>query len=140
MERNVAHGQTRQRAPSWRDYEVDDEGRNVHLTEAGAAAVEAALGGIDLYAGPHLAMLTRVNVALYAQALLRRDVDYIVRDGRIELVSASRGRVSHLQRWPDGLHAAVEAKEGRPRQPERRDPRQPHGAVPGRPLRRPCAA
>ena len=57
-------------------------------------------------------MLTRLNVALHAQALLQRDVDYIVRDGRIQLVSASRGRVARLQRWPDGLQAAVEAKEG----------------------------
>lgn len=94
------------------DYEVDDEGRNVNLTEPGTRAVERALGGIELYSTEHFAALTRVNVALYAEALLRRDVDYIVRDGRIEIVSASRGRVAHLQRWPDGLHAAVEAKEG----------------------------
>ena len=51
-------------------------------------------------------------MALHAHALLHRDVDYIVRDGRIELVNASRGRVARLQRWPDGLQAAVEAKEG----------------------------
>ena len=50
-------------------------------------------------------------MALHAQALLRRDVDYIVRDGQVHLVSASRGRVAQLQRWPDGLQAAVEAKE-----------------------------
>src|ERR1700722_12704394 len=95
-----------------RDYEVDEDGRSVHLTDQGTRAVEAALGGIDLYTDPHLATLTRLNVALYAEALLRRDVDYIVRDGRIHLVNASRGRVARLQRWPDGLHAAVEAKEG----------------------------
>ena len=95
-----------------RDYEVDEDGRSVHLTDHGTRAVEAALGGIDLYTDPHLTTLTRLNVALYAEALLRRDVDYIVRDGRIHLVNASRGRVARLQRWPDGLHAAVEAKEG----------------------------
>ena len=95
-----------------RDYQVDEDGRSVHLTDRGTRAVEAALGGIDLYAGPHLATLTEVNVALYAEALLRRDVDYIVRDGKVELINASRGRVARLQRWPDGLHAAVEAKEG----------------------------
>ena len=50
-------------------------------------------------------------MALHAHALLQRDVDYIVRDGRIQLISASRGRVARLQRWPDGLQAAVEAKE-----------------------------
>jgi preprotein translocase subunit SecA len=95
-----------------RDYRVDEDGRSVHLTDAGTRAVEAALGGIDLYTEPHLATLTRVNVALYAEALLSRDVEYIVRDGRIQLINASRGRVARLQRWPDGLHAAVEAKEG----------------------------
>jgi preprotein translocase subunit SecA len=95
-----------------RDYKVDEDERSVHLTDGGTRAVEAALGGIDLYAEPHLATLTRVNVALHAEALLRRDVDYIVRDGRVQLINASRGRVARLQRWPDGLHAAVEAKEG----------------------------
>jgi preprotein translocase subunit SecA len=92
-------------------YETDDESRNVQLTEAGARAAEDALGGIDLYASDQLATLTRINVALHARALLRRDVDYIVRDGRVHLISASRGRVAQLQRWPDGLQAAVEAKE-----------------------------
>jgi preprotein translocase subunit SecA len=94
------------------DYQVDDEGRSVHLTDSGTRAVEATLGGVDLYTAPHLGTLTRINVALYAQALLQRDVDYIVRDGKVELINASRGRVAQLQRWPDGLHAAVEAKEG----------------------------
>ena len=110
-----ADGDTAQIARSLRpgrDYQVDEDGRSVHLTDQGTRAVEAALGGIDLYTDPHLATLTRLNVALYAEALLRRDVDYIVRDGKIHLVNASRGRVARLQRWPDGLHAAVEAKEG----------------------------
>ena len=93
-------------------YEVDDERRNVFLTDSGARIAEQALGGIDLYAEDNLDALTRLNVALHAQALLQRDVDYIVRHGRIQLVSASRGRVARLQRWPDGLQAAVEAKEG----------------------------
>jgi preprotein translocase subunit SecA len=93
-------------------YEVDDERRNVFLTDAGARIAEQSLGGIDLYAEDNLDALTRLNVALHAQALLQRDVDYIVRHGRIQLVSASRGRVARLQRWPDGLQAAVEAKEG----------------------------
>jgi len=92
-------------------YEIDQDARNVQLTEAGTRAAERALGGIDLYGGDQLDTLTRLNVALHAHALLRRDVDYIVRDGRIQLVSASRGRVARLQRWPDGLQAAVEAKE-----------------------------
>ncbi len=56
--------------------------------------------------------LTAVNQALHARALLTRDVDYIVRDGKVALVDEFRGRVAQRRRWPDGLQAAVEAKEG----------------------------
>ena len=94
------------------DYEVDDDGRNVHLTDEGARAAEQALGGIDLYDAASLATLTRLNVALHAHALVHKDVHYIVRDGGVQLISESRGRVAALQRWPDGLQAAIEAKEG----------------------------
>lgn len=94
------------------DYEVYDDGRNVALTDAGAHAIEAALGDIDLYAPEHADLHAAVNVALHAQTLVHRDVDYLVEDGKVGLVSASRGRVNKLQRWPDGLQAAVEAKEG----------------------------
>jgi preprotein translocase subunit SecA len=93
-------------------YETDDQGRNASLTDAGGRAAERALGGIDLYAADQIDALTRLNVALHAHALLHRDVDYIVRDGEVRLISVSRGRVAELQRWPDGLQAAVEAKEG----------------------------
>ena len=93
-------------------YQVDDGGRNVHLTEAGARASEEALGGIDLYDTANLTVLTGLNVALHAQALVHRDVHYIVADGGVRLISESRGRVAALQRWPDGLQAAIEAKEG----------------------------
>jgi preprotein translocase subunit SecA len=93
-------------------YEVDDEERNVYLTGAGSEAVERALGDIDLYSPDHVSTtLSRVNIALHAEALLHRDVDYIVRDGRVHLIDDSRGRIAQLQRWPDGLQAAVEAKE-----------------------------
>ncbi|GAA2134854.1 accessory Sec system translocase SecA2 [Actinomadura napierensis] len=91
-------------------YATDEEGRNVQLTAAGAREVERVLG-LDLYAPENLATLTAVNVALHAEVLLHRDVDYIVRDGAVKLISESRGRVALLQRWPDGLQAAVEAKE-----------------------------
>ena len=95
------------------DYDTDSDNRNVHLTEAGARKVEKALGGIDLYSEENVAtILTEVNVALHAHALLQRDVHYIVRDGAVQLINASRGRIATLQRWPDGLQAAVEVKEG----------------------------
>ncbi|HET6211436.1 MAG TPA: accessory Sec system translocase SecA2 [Micromonosporaceae bacterium] len=95
-----------------RDYEVADDGRSVALTTDGLAAVEHTLGDIDLYADEHGDQLSAINVALHAHALLHRDVDYIVRNGTVELVDEMRGRVAQRRRWPDGLQAAVEAKEG----------------------------
>jgi preprotein translocase subunit SecA len=95
------------------DYDTDTDSRNVHLTEAGAHKLERKLGGIDLYSEEHVGTtLTEVNVALHAHVLLHRDVHYIVRDDAVHLINASRGRIAQLQRWPDGLQAAVEAKEG----------------------------
>jgi preprotein translocase subunit SecA len=94
-------------------YDTDADRRNVHLTDTGARKLEAALGGIDLYSEDHVgSTLTEVNVALHAHVLLQRDVHYIVRDSKVHLINASRGRIAQLQRWPDGLQAAVEAKEG----------------------------
>jgi preprotein translocase subunit SecA len=95
------------------DYDTDSDNRNVHLTEAGAHKLEKQLGGIDLYSEEHVGTtLTEVNVALHAHVLLHRDVHYIVRDDAVHLINSSRGRIAALQRWPDGLQAAVEAKEG----------------------------
>ncbi|MGV0836500.1 accessory Sec system translocase SecA2 [Mycolicibacterium thermoresistibile] len=95
------------------DYDTDSDSRNVHLTEVGAQKMEAKLGGIDLYSEEHVvSTLTEINVALHAHVLLQRDVHYIVRDGAVHLINSSRGRIAQLQRWPDGLQAAVEAKEG----------------------------
>ncbi|WP_018686324.1 accessory Sec system translocase SecA2 [Actinokineospora enzanensis] len=92
-------------------YERDEDNRNAWLTSRGAKVVEKALGDIDLYSGDHSDRLAAVNAALHAHALLQRDVDYIVRDGKVHLINSSRGRIALLQRWPDGLQAAVEAKE-----------------------------
>jgi preprotein translocase subunit SecA len=94
------------------DYLVAEDGRSVALTSDGTARVEEALGGIDLYDDAHASELFAVNVALHAHALVHRDVDYIVRDGAVQLVDEFRGRVAQRRRWPDGLQAAVEAKEG----------------------------
>jgi preprotein translocase subunit SecA len=95
-----------------KDYEVAEDGRSVAFTDAGLKKVEAKLGDIDLYADDQVEQLSAVNVALHAEALLRRDVDYIVRNGTVELIDEMRGRVAQRRRWPDGLQAAVEAKEG----------------------------
>ena len=95
------------------DFTVDAGRRNVFLTDIGAARVERLLGIDSLYDEDNVSTtLVQVNVALHARELLRRDVDYIVRDGKVALVDSSRGRIADLQRWPDGLQAAVEAKEG----------------------------
>ena len=94
-----------------KDYEVADDARSVAFTDAGLKKLEEKLG-IDLYADDQVAHLSAVNVALHAHALLRRDVDYIVRGGTVELIDEMRGRVAQRRRWPDGLQAAVEAKEG----------------------------
>ncbi|SCL22142.1 protein translocase subunit secA [Micromonospora pallida] len=94
-------------------YTVAEDGRSAAFTTAGLAAVEAKLGDeVDLYAEENVEQLSAVNVALHAHALLHRDVDYIVRDGTVELIDEMRGRVAQRRRWPDGLQAAVEAKEG----------------------------
>ncbi|MFT4296187.1 MAG: hypothetical protein QM582_12330 [Micropruina sp.] len=91
-------------------YEIEDDRRTVHLTEAGLQAAEQQFPGVELFGADH-ELLARLHTALHAEALLVRDVDYVVEGGRVRLVSASRGRVEALQRWPEGLQEAVEAKE-----------------------------
>ena len=100
------------------DYDTDEYARNAHLTEAGLERVEATLGCDDLYTAENTELVAELNAALHAQALLVRDVDYIVRDGRVELVDEHTGRVAEKRHWPDGLQAAVEAKEQVRPQPE----------------------
>ncbi|GAB3061639.1 accessory Sec system translocase SecA2 [Sediminivirga luteola] len=90
-------------------YEVSEDRRAVSLTPAGTDLVESRLE-VELY-GEDAQTLAAVNLALYAKALVTKDVDYLVVDGEVKLISESRGRVANLQRWPDGLQAAVEAKE-----------------------------
>ncbi len=90
----------------------DPEGRNVFLTDAGMDLVEARLGCGPLEDPSNLRWITEINLALHAKELLQRDVDYIVRDGAIELVDEFTGRVVKDRHWPDGLQAALEAKEG----------------------------
>jgi len=92
-------------------YDVDPDRRTLHLTELGLQAVERRFPRVDLFGADH-ELLSRVHTALHAEALLVRDDDYVVEDGRVRLVSKSRGRVEALQRWPEGLQEAVEAKEG----------------------------
>lgn len=95
------------------DYVIAEDGRTVALTDEGAARVERELGLDSLYSEENIGtVLVKVNLALHAKALLIRDIHYIITEGKLQLIDASRGRVAELQRWPDGLQAAVEAKEG----------------------------
>ncbi len=94
------------------DWERDENQRNVLLTDRGTDRVESLLACGSLHAPSSESLLVEVNQALHSRALLHRDVDYIVRDGRIALVDEFTGRVVSDRRWPDGLQAALEAKEG----------------------------
>ncbi|MFT3669311.1 MAG: preprotein translocase subunit SecA [Pseudoxanthomonas sp.] len=107
------------------DYWVDEKGKQVHLSEAGMEHAEALLrqAGIisdddSLYGANNLSVVHHLNAALRAHAIYQRDVDYIVRDGEVVIVDEFTGRTLPGRRWSDGLHQAVEAKEGVPVQRE----------------------
>jgi len=93
-------------------YQLDQFARNVSLTDAGIRAVEHAFGCRNLFTDGNLRLFTAVQDSLHAHALLRRDVDYLVKNGAIESVDEFKGRIVPDRRWPAGLHSAVEAKEG----------------------------
>jgi preprotein translocase subunit SecA len=101
-------------------FDTDEYGRDVELTEAGIEHVERTSGCGNLHDESNLALLTDVNCALHARVLLRRDVDYLVRDGRIGVIDEHTGRVVADRHWPDGLQAALEAKEGLAARPDGR--------------------
>jgi preprotein translocase subunit SecA len=92
-------------------YSFDEFARNVQLTDAGIQRVEEALGCGSLFDEQNLRILTAAQDALHAHALLRCDVDYVVKNGSIELVDELKGRIAQDRRWPAGLQTAVEAKE-----------------------------
>jgi preprotein translocase subunit SecA len=100
------------------DFDTDEYSRDVELTEAGIEHAERSLGCGGLHEERNLALLTDLNCALHARVLLRRDVDYLVRDGRVEMIDDFTGRIVKDRHWPDGLQAALEAKEGVARQPD----------------------
>ena len=107
------------------DYWVDEKGKQAHLSEQGMEHAEellreAGIIGEDdgLYSGNNLAVVHHLMAALRAHAIYQRDVDYIVRDGEVIIVDEFTGRTLAGRRWSDGLHQAVEAKEGVPIQRE----------------------
>jgi preprotein translocase subunit SecA len=95
-----------------RHFTLDEYARNIALTDAGIHAIETSFGCGNLFAEQNLALLTAVQDSLHSHQLLRRDVDYLVKDGAIESVDEFKGRIAENRRWPAGLHTAIEAKEG----------------------------
>jgi preprotein translocase subunit SecA len=107
------------------DYYADEKSKQVHLSETGMETVERLLleagiikEGDSLYSGQNIAVVHHLNAALRAHVLYQRDVEYIVRDGEVIIVDEFTGRTLPGRRWSDGLHQAVEAKEGVPIQRE----------------------
>ncbi|MEM5499688.1 preprotein translocase subunit SecA [Paraglaciecola mesophila] len=101
------------------DYTIDEKGKQVHLTEKGQIHVEEILktSGIlgedeSLFAAANISLLHHVNAALRAHKLFSRDVDYIVKGDDVVIVDEHTGRTMEGRRWSEGLHQAVEAKEG----------------------------
>ena len=104
-----------QLAPRMREgihYEVDQRKRTVGVLEEGVAHVEDQLGIDNLYAPEHSQLVSYLNNALKAKALFTRDKDYIVRNGEVMIVDSFTGRVLAGRRYNEGMHQAIEAKEG----------------------------
>ena len=94
------------------DYTIDEKAKTVSLTESGVAKVERLLGVHNLYDPRHIDTLHHVNQALKAHNIFKRDVDYVIKEGEAIIVDEFTGRLMPGRRWSDGLHQAVEAKEG----------------------------
>ncbi len=99
-------------------YNIDEKAHSATLTEEGVGEAERLLGVDNLYDPTHIVVLHHVNNALKAHALYRRDVNYLVHEGEVLIIDEHTGRLMPGRRWSDGLHQAVEAKEGVPVQPE----------------------
>ncbi len=94
------------------DYEVDEQKRTVSPTEPGIEKVERALGIDNLYDGVAQNLVHQLQAALRAKELFKRDKDYIIQSGEVKIVDEFTGRILEGRRWSEGLHQAVEAKEG----------------------------
>ncbi len=94
------------------DYTIEEKSKTATLTEEGNVKVEKLLGVENLYDMRNLNLVHHVVKALSAHAIYKRDVDYVVKDGEVQIVDEFTGRLMPGRRWGDGLHQAVEAKEG----------------------------
>ena len=93
-------------------YTVEERSRTVHLTEAGVEALERGLGIDNIYSEEHFRLTRYMEAALRAHVIFQRDRDYVVKDGQVVIVDEFTGRLMEGRRWSDGLHQAIEAKEG----------------------------
>lgn len=94
------------------DYTVDEKMRSVHITESGIDKVEKSLGITNLYEEKGIAFVHHLEQALKAQSLFKKDRDYVVKDGEVVIVDQFTGRMMPGRRYSEGLHQAIEAKEG----------------------------
>jgi preprotein translocase subunit SecA len=94
------------------DYQVDEKSHTASLTEEGVGKAEKLLGVGNLYEDVNIELVHHVNQALRAHSLYRRDRDYMIKDNQVVIVDEFTGRLMPGRRWSDGLHQAVEAKEG----------------------------
>ncbi len=94
------------------DFTVDEKTKTAVLTEEGSLKVERLLGVGNLYDPSNIELVHHVLQALRAHTLFKRDVDYVVKDGEVIIVDEFTGRLMPGRRWSDGLHQAIEAKEG----------------------------
>lgn len=96
----------------WKDYEVDEKGKNVTLTEKGVKKVEKMLGLDNLYSPNNIELTHYLMQSLKAKELFVRDKDYLVRENEVIIIDEFTGRALEGRRYSDGLHQAIEAKEG----------------------------
>ncbi|MEK7690340.1 MAG: preprotein translocase subunit SecA, partial [Bdellovibrionota bacterium] len=94
------------------DYTIDEKSKTAALTDEGVNKMESRLGIQNLYDPINIEVLHHVNQGLRAQVLFKRDVDYVVKEGEVLIVDEFTGRLMPGRRWSDGLHQAIEAKEG----------------------------
>src|SRR5580765_5474386 len=94
------------------DFEYDEKHKTIAPTQAGVAKFERALGIENLYDPRHSQLVNHMIQALKAESLYHRDDDYVVQDGEVKIVDEFTGRIMEGRRWSEGLHQAVEAKEG----------------------------
>ncbi len=94
------------------DYLYDEKHKTVSPTESGIEKIERALRIDNLYNPNNVQLVNHLNQALKAEALYKRDIDYVVQDGEVKIVDEFTGRIMEGRRWSEGLHQAIEAKEG----------------------------